>query len=287
MAPCIANVTDATASLSSVSAKIGHGEGTVGALLNDKKFYNQLGQTTAGLRDTVIHAQAGVADFQENMEALKKNFLVRGFYKERGYEDSSTLTKYEIPQLPQGEPLKTFTYEPRQLFDKVDTAKPKNQKSLRPAGQFLADNEFCIAAIVVSTSMAGDTDKDLVLTQARASVVRDDLVNNFGFEDAQLKTIGAGNKSGTAPGAGRDRVEIIVYPPARRFPRTSHRKRPPRGHRPEPPAQDTSVTLPPARRRRTLGNGSPRASQRWGGAGFLSRCARGYRPPGRASPDKT
>ena len=63
----------------------------------------------------------------------------------------------------QAEPLKTFTYEPQQLFDKVDTAKPKNQKSLRAAGQFLADNEFGVAVVVVSTSMAGDTEKDLVL----------------------------------------------------------------------------------------------------------------------------
>jgi phospholipid/cholesterol/gamma-HCH transport system substrate-binding protein len=209
----LTNVTQATASLSSISAKIDDGQGTVGALVNDKKLYTQLDQTTAGLRDTVIHAQAGVADFQENMEALKKNFLVRGFYKERGYEDSAGLTKNAIPQLPQGEPLKTFTYESQQLFDKVDTAKPKNQKSLRPAGQFLADNEFGVAVVVVSTSMAGDTDKDLVLTQARASVVRDYLVNSFGFEDAQLKTFGAGKKSGTAPDAGWGTVQIIVYPP--------------------------------------------------------------------------
>jgi phospholipid/cholesterol/gamma-HCH transport system substrate-binding protein len=214
----LTNVTGATANLKSISAKIDTGQGTVGALVNDKKLYNQLDQTTAGLRDTVIHAQAGVADFQENMEALKKNFLVRGFYKERGYEDSASLTKNEIPQLPQGDPLKVFTYESQQLFEKVDTARPKNQKSLRPAGQFLADNEFGVAVVVVSTSMAGDTDKDLVLTQARASVVRDYLVNNFGFDDAQLKTIGTGKKTGTAPDAGWGTVQIIVYPPGTDLP---------------------------------------------------------------------
>src|SRR6202023_2758251 len=69
------NVTHATASLSSISAKVDEGQGTVGALINDKKIYTQLDQTTVGLRDTVVKAQAGVTDFQENMEALKKNFL--------------------------------------------------------------------------------------------------------------------------------------------------------------------------------------------------------------------
>ena len=147
------------------------------------------------------------------MEALKKNFLLRGFYKNRGYEDSADLAKNEIPHLPQAEPLKTFTYEPQQLFDKVDTAKPKNQKSLRAAGQFLADNEFGVAVVVVSTSMAGDTEKNLVLTQARALVVRDYLVDNFGFDDTELKTFGVGKKNGTNLDAGWGAVEIIVYPP--------------------------------------------------------------------------
>ena len=209
----IKNVTQATANLSSISTKIDNGQGTVGSLINDKKIYTQLDQTTSGLRDTVTKAQAGVADFQENMEALKKNFLLRGYFKNRGYENSADLTKNEILHLPQTEPMKTFTYDPKLLFDKVDTAKPKNQKSLRAAGQFLADNEFGVAVVVVSTGMAGDTEKDLVLSQARALVVRDYLVENFGFDDAELKTFGVGKKNGTNPEAGWGALEIIIYPP--------------------------------------------------------------------------
>jgi phospholipid/cholesterol/gamma-HCH transport system substrate-binding protein len=209
----VKNVTLATANLGSISTKINDGQGTVGSLVNDKKIYNQLDQTTSGLRDTVTKAQSGVTDFQEDMQALKKNFLLRGYFKNRGYENSSDLVKNEIPHLPKAEPLKTFTYQPQQLFDKVDTAKPKNQKSLRVAGQFLADNKFGVAVVVVSTSMAGDTEKDLVLTQARALVVRAYLVDNFGFDDAQLKTFGVGKKNGTNPDAGWGTVEIIIYPP--------------------------------------------------------------------------
>ena len=114
----------------------------IDGLVHDKKIYTQLDQTTAGLRDTVIKAQGGVTDFQDNMEALKKSFLLRGYFKNRGYDNSSDLVKYEIAKLPQSQPLKTFTFDAKQLFDKVDTAKPKNQKSLRAAGQYLADNEF-------------------------------------------------------------------------------------------------------------------------------------------------
>jgi phospholipid/cholesterol/gamma-HCH transport system substrate-binding protein len=206
------NVTVTAANLSSISGKINQGQGTIGALVNDKKIYTQLDQTTAGLRDTVNHAQVGVTAFQENMEAMKQNFLLRGFFKNRGYADSSQLAKYEIPQLPDSEPLKTFTFDSKLLFDKVDTAKPKNQKSLRAAGQFLADTEFGVAVVVASTGGTGDSQKDLVLAQARAMVVRDYLVGNFSFDDAQLKTLGLGKGKSPNPASGWGTVEIIIYP---------------------------------------------------------------------------
>src|ERR1700737_3185362 len=206
------NVTVATANLSSISGKINQGQGTVGALVNDKKIYTQLDQATTGLHETVHHAQAGVAAFQENMEAMKQNFLLRGYFKNRGYENSSELAKNEISQLPQTAPLKTFTFESKQLFDKVDTAKPKNQKSLRIAGQFLADTEFGVAVVVVSLGMTGDTQKNLVLAQARAMVVRDYLVGNFSFDDAQLKTLALGKGKSQNSDSGWGTVDIIIYP---------------------------------------------------------------------------
>ncbi|MGC2464128.1 MAG: MlaD family protein [Candidatus Acidiferrum sp.] len=207
------NITMASANVSAITVKINNGQGTIGALVNDKQLYSQLDQTTVELHDTVSHAQAGVTAFQEDMEALKQNYLVRGFFKKRGYEDSADLAQNAVPELPQTTPLKTFTFDSKKLFDKEDTAKPKNQKSLRAAGEFLADTEFGIAVVVVSSGATGDAQKDLVLTQARAMVVRDYLVGNFSFDDKQLKTLGRGKgKSGT-PDSAWGTVEIIVYPP--------------------------------------------------------------------------
>jgi phospholipid/cholesterol/gamma-HCH transport system substrate-binding protein len=206
------SITVASANLGSITGKINQGQGTIGALVNDKKIYTQLDQTTVGLRDTVTHAQAGVASFQENMDAMKQNVLLRGYFKKRGYENTADLVKNEIPQLPQTTPLKSFTFNSKELFDKLESAKPKNQKSLRAAGQFLADTEFGVAVIVVSTGAAGDTQKDLVLAQARAMVVRDYLVGNFSFDDAQLKTLGLGKGKSTGPDSGWGTVEILIYP---------------------------------------------------------------------------
>jgi phospholipid/cholesterol/gamma-HCH transport system substrate-binding protein len=208
----IQNATRATANLDSISAKIDRGVGTAGALVNDKQLYTNLEQTSGAMRETMVQAQAGVTDFQENMEAVKHNFLLRGYFKSRGYEDSSDLAKNEIEKLPQSAPIKEFTYSSKQLFDKQDSAKLKNQKSLTAGGEFLANNQFGFAVVVVSAGMEGDTQKDLVLTEARAMVVREYLVENFGFDDSQLKTLGVGKQTGANPDAGWGTVQIFIYP---------------------------------------------------------------------------
>jgi phospholipid/cholesterol/gamma-HCH transport system substrate-binding protein len=208
----IHNATGAAANLQSISAKINAGEGTAGALVNDKQLYDNLAQTSTAMRDTMVHAQAGVTDFQENMEAMKHNFLLRGYFKSRGYVDSGELAKNEIDRLPQGTPTKEFTYPAKELFDKQDSAKLKNQKSLNAGGEFLANNQFGVAVIVASAGMEGDTQKDLVLTQARAMVVREYLVENFGFDDSQLRTLGMGKQTGANSDAGWGTIQIVVYP---------------------------------------------------------------------------
>jgi phospholipid/cholesterol/gamma-HCH transport system substrate-binding protein len=208
----IQNATAATAHLNSVSAKIDAGQGTVGALVNDKQLYNNLEQTTAGLQTTVQQAQVGVTDFQENMEALKHNFLLSGFFKKRGYEDEADLTANRISGLPQATPVKTFTYSAKELFDKRDSAKLKHEKKLNDAGRFLADNEFGVAVIEASAGKAGDAKQDQTLTDARAMVVRQYLVGNFGFDDTAMKTLGEGKQA--EPGGDEDwgSIKIVIYP---------------------------------------------------------------------------
>jgi phospholipid/cholesterol/gamma-HCH transport system substrate-binding protein len=208
----VQNITQATAHLNSVSAKVDSGQGTVGALVNDKQLYSNLQQTTTTLHETMLQAQTGVTDFQENMEALKHNFFLSGYFKKRGYQDSADLAANRIGGLPQGTPIKAFTYSAKELFDGRDSAKLKNQKSLNAGGEFLAKNQFGFAVVVVSTGMEGDTQKDLVLTEARAMVVREYLVENFGFDDSQLKTLGLGKQSGSNLDADWGSIQILIFP---------------------------------------------------------------------------
>jgi len=208
----IDNATMATAHLNSVSAKIDSGQGTVGALVNDKELYTNLEQTTATLHATMLQAQIGVTDFQENMEALKHNFLLSGYFKKRGYEDSGDLTANRIASLPAGAPQKAFSFTAKQLFDSHDSAKLKDQKSLKAAGEFLSQNQFGFAVVVVSTGMEGDAQKDQVLTEARAHVIREYLVENFGFDDSQLKTLGMGKQTGANLDADWGSIQILIFP---------------------------------------------------------------------------
>ncbi|MGA2651918.1 MAG: MlaD family protein [Terracidiphilus sp.] len=213
----VINTTAATDHLKSISAKIDSGQGTVGELVNDKELYSHLEQTTEGLNTTVTQAQAGVTDFKEDMEALKHNFLLSGYFKKRGYEESTDLGANEIAALPQGTASKVFTFSAKQLFDSRDSAKLKNQKSLNPGGEFLAQNQFGVAVIQVSAGPEGDSKKDEVLTEARAMVIRDYLVQNFGFDDSQLKTMGVGKQAGSGSDP-EGTIKILIFPPGTAVP---------------------------------------------------------------------
>ena len=205
------NVGAATADMQSIASKIDRGEGTIGALVNDRQVYQSLNATTAEARRAVAQAKEGAVSFQENMEALKHNFFLRGFFNKRGYFDSSELTAHAIAELPNRPAIKTFVFNDKDLFDKPDTAKLKKEKLLNQAGSFLEQNSFGLAAVVSYTGLQGEKEENLTLAQAKAMVVRQYLAKKFKVDDARIKTKGMGeDKQADASKAGR--VEIIVYP---------------------------------------------------------------------------
>jgi hypothetical protein len=208
----IQNATEATEHLRSVSAKIDSGQGSVGALINDKTLYVHLSQSTDTLDTALVQAQACVADFRDNMEALKQNFFLRGYFKKRGYEESGDLVENQIDRLPSESPLKTFTYTSQSLFGDRVAVKLQHRQSLNDSGGYLASNPFGVAVIVVSSGMVGDSQKDTVLTQVRAMQIRDYLVQHFGFDDSQLKTMARGKQEGDGSSTDDGGIEIRIYP---------------------------------------------------------------------------
>ena len=195
------------------------GKETVGALVNDKALYNNLDETAGNARAATVSAKAGVSDFADNMEALKHNFLLKGYFKNRGYEDSSDLGKDAIESAPQVPTAQDFTLQAKDLFDKQDSAKLKGQRALNPAGQYLAANDFGVAVIEVSAGKTGSTDADKTLAEGRALVLREYyIVQHFGFDDSKLKTIALGKQTDETSKDNWGLVKILVYPPGTPIP---------------------------------------------------------------------
>jgi outer membrane protein OmpA-like peptidoglycan-associated protein len=188
------SIAGATDNINLITGKINTGHGTIGKLINDNTLYTQ--------------AAAGVASIHDDADAMKHNFLLRGFFKDRGYADPAEVKEHEIAELPGGQAVKTFTFDPKTLFDKPDSAKLKNQKSLKAAGEYLQNQKFGSAVIQVSTGTTGDSAKELALSDARGFVIRKYLVETFPMDDTRLKTRGVG-KSATGSEGGS--VEILIY----------------------------------------------------------------------------
>jgi phospholipid/cholesterol/gamma-HCH transport system substrate-binding protein len=188
------SVDKAVENLQEVSAKLNHGTGTMGALLNDRTVYNQVKETTANL--------------QQDTEALKHNFLLRGFFKKRGFENEAELQRNATQDLPNVPPTNRFTFPAVKLFDKPDSAKIKNAKSLDAAGHYLEQNTQDYVVIASYADQKGDSDKQQKLTEARSAMVRDYLVQHFKLDDTRTKTFGAG-KSADTPDGGE--VDVLAY----------------------------------------------------------------------------
>jgi len=184
---------EAVSNISAITAKINQGKGTAGALINDRTMYDQ--------------ATAGVSAMHDDMEALKSNFLLKGFFNKRGYVDSDELKKHQIPQLPRG-PSKTFDYEAKAVFEKADSAKLKNQKIFDDAGDYLEKTKFGLAVVASTAGMKGDSERDRTLNEARTMVVRNYLVQNFRLDDTRIRTLALGK---TEQLGENGKVQIVVY----------------------------------------------------------------------------
>jgi len=71
-----ANSEIITDQLSEVMIKINSGNGTLGRLINDPTIANNLGQSISNIK-------SGTAGLSENMEAVKENFLFKGYYNRK------------------------------------------------------------------------------------------------------------------------------------------------------------------------------------------------------------
>ena len=85
--------------LAEIAYKVNHGKGVIAKLLGDSSISNNLNATLANLKK-------GSAGLNENMEAAKHNFLLRGFFKKKKKEEEKKKKEAEKAAKKQAEAAK-------------------------------------------------------------------------------------------------------------------------------------------------------------------------------------
>ncbi|MFW5831030.1 MAG: MlaD family protein [Prolixibacteraceae bacterium] len=83
--------------LGEIMTKINSGEGAIGMLLKDTSIVNNIDETIINLKESSI-------GLNENMEALKHNFLFRGYYRRQAKEEEKKKIEVQI-LIPEEEEL--------------------------------------------------------------------------------------------------------------------------------------------------------------------------------------
>lgn len=95
----ISNVADnaeaITASLADIAGQISSGKGSIGRLIYSDSLEKSLEGTVKSAHETVNKAKEGVEGFKENMNALKGNFLLKGYYKKKARREEKQRQEQE------------------------------------------------------------------------------------------------------------------------------------------------------------------------------------------------
>jgi outer membrane protein OmpA-like peptidoglycan-associated protein len=173
----------------------------------------------AELQETVASAQHAMSNISEDTEALKHNFLLRGFFHNRGYYDLSELTpaQYRTSKLVKGKLVKRQWVSSDQLFVKS----PNGREQLSDKGRAALDNAMSAFVsdlpnrplIVEGYSEQGPPDEQYRKSQQRAAAVQQYLEARF-----QLKPDLVGEiplESSPPEASGRkdwDGVSLVLLP---------------------------------------------------------------------------
>lgn len=85
----IAGVDSVVTKVDNMVQRVNQGEGVLGALISDKSAYDSVKAIINNLIVTANQARIGAERFADNMEALKHNWLFKGYFEKRGYWERS------------------------------------------------------------------------------------------------------------------------------------------------------------------------------------------------------
>ncbi len=249
-----------TKNLQQISDNINHGHGTIGRLMHDEELYQRIaniakqadettGQLKAAvtsarevvdrfnskggmqtmqtdLQQTMISARETMANLEESTEALKRNFLFRGMFNERGYYDLGTLSPNEYRSGKfageDREPLRIWLGASI-LFAKAengqevltDQGKQRLDKAMATFLRYPAD----LPLVVEGYSTLPTSDLQLLQSRARSSLVRDYVTGRFSRNPNTVGTVPLGADAIDSPSGNQqwDGIALTLWVPRKAF----------------------------------------------------------------------
>jgi len=242
-----------------ISEQIRSGKGTIGKLVNDDELYKRVTAIaeradgiavdtrqlvanakktlegfqskdgpvqgmTASVKQTMDDARSAIEDLAENMEALKHNFLLRGFFKKRGYFDLAQMSpaEYRAGALTKGSDRRVVRVWRR--ADGLFEPEPDRQESERLTAPGKAWVDSAIAphlehiasgiVIVEGYSPRGTRDEQYLRSRVRAGLVRDYLIGKFHLDPQATGAVPlSGESTGSPDQTPWDGVALAVILP--------------------------------------------------------------------------
>jgi phospholipid/cholesterol/gamma-HCH transport system substrate-binding protein len=250
----------ASARITSDAAQIAEGmrkgEGTVGRLLKDDELYQritaiarsaetiaadteravkqarqalerlqskdgQVAGVTADLKQTLDEARTAMAGLSDNMEALKRNFLFRGFFNRRGYFNLADISpeEYRKGALTKDGDRRALRIWLRDdlLFVRAagdgteqltDDGQARVDAALEPNLHRLLDSILIVEGYAQHSSRADQ----YVVSRARAALVRDYVIGRFHLDPGAVGLVPLGSEAiGSPQGSTWSGIALAVF----------------------------------------------------------------------------
>lgn len=91
--PMTQKIRGITEDIGEITSKMNSSESVVGTLMTDTNFANNLKSLIRNADQTTANLEQGSFSFSQNMEALKHNFLFKGYFEDIGYWDKNDYEK--------------------------------------------------------------------------------------------------------------------------------------------------------------------------------------------------
>jgi phospholipid/cholesterol/gamma-HCH transport system substrate-binding protein len=170
------------------------------------------------VRQTLTSANETMANFADSSEALKRNFLFRGFFNKRGYFDLDALTVQEYNEgrfLPDRQKV-TEWLNSTDLFSASTDGKEKLTEEGRKKLDFAMAGflKYSKTEPFIVESWAGSgAEPDRVLrSRERGIMVSEYLVKRFALKPNYVAIMPM-NATGSNDGQGRDGVGLVLFAP--------------------------------------------------------------------------